>query len=78
MTPDELRDTAESVLSFFGTYTVDEASKSLALRIESSTFPNQTAAPATRVFEINGDEMRMSNPVRLGGGQVTSVWKRVK
>jgi hypothetical protein len=78
MTPEELRDTAESALSFFGTYTVDEANKSLALRIESSTFPNQTAAPATRLFEINGDEMRMVTPARLGGGQVMSVWKRAK
>ena len=78
MTSDEIKDTAESILSFFGTYTVNEAEKGFTMQIERSSFPNQTASPARRMVEFTGEEMKVTNPVRLGGGQVTLVWKRAK
>jgi Lipocalin-like domain len=78
MTPDELKATAESVLSYFGSYTVNEAEKSYTIQIEASTFANQTTTPAKRLVEINGDEMKVTNPGRLAGGQTTIVWKRAK
>jgi hypothetical protein len=78
MTPDELKATAESVLSYFGSYTVNEAEKSYAIQIEASTFANQTTTPAKRLVEINGDEMKVTNTGRLAGGQTIIVWKRAK
>src|SRR3954447_5888842 len=78
MTPEEMKAMAESTLSYFGTYTVDEAEKSYTVRIESSSFQNQTANAAKRMVDINGDDLKVTNPGRLAGGQTIIVWKRVK
>jgi hypothetical protein len=78
MTPEEMKATAEGVLSYFGPYTVNDADKSITIKMEASSFPNQTEAPAKRIATLNGDELRMNNPVRLAGGQVNLVWKRAK
>jgi hypothetical protein len=79
MTPEEIKATAESILSYFGTYTINEAEKSYTVQIESSSFPNQTANPAKRMVELSGgDELKVTNPGRLAGGQTIIVWKRLK
>jgi hypothetical protein len=78
MTPDEMKATAESVLSYFGSYTVNDAEKSYTIQIESSSFTNQTANPAKRLVALTGDEMTVTNPGRLAGGQTITVWKRAK
>jgi Lipocalin-like domain len=78
MTPEEMKASAEGVLSYFGSYTVDDADKSITVKIEASSFPNQTEAPAKRMATLNGDELRMNNPGRLAGGQTNLVWKRAK
>jgi hypothetical protein len=69
---------AESILSYFGSYTANETEKSFTVQIESSSFQNQTANPAKRMVELNGDDMKVTNPGRLAGGQTVIVWKRVK
>jgi stress-induced morphogen len=78
MTPDEMKATAESILSYFGSYTVNEAEKSYTIQIESSSFANQTGVPAKRMVALTGDEMTVTNPGRLAGGQTITVWKRAK
>jgi hypothetical protein len=78
MTPEEMKASAEGALSYFGPYTVNEADKSITVKMEASTFPNQTEAPAKRIATLNGDELRMTNPGRLAGGQTNLVWKRAK
>ena len=78
MTPEEMKASAEGALSYFGSYTVNDVDKSITIKIEASTFPNQTEAPAKRIATLNGDELRMNNPGRLGGGQTNLVWKRAK
>jgi len=76
MTPEEQKRMAESVLSYFGTYTVDEADKSFTMRIERSSFPNQAGRDTKRIVKFDGDELRVTNPARLAGGQTDLVWKR--
>jgi hypothetical protein len=79
MTAEEMKAMAESALSYFGTYTVNEAEKSFTMKIEASTFQNQTAiAAAKRMVELNGDDLKITNPGRLAGGQTINVWKRAK
>jgi hypothetical protein len=78
MTPEEMKATAESVLAYFGSYTVNEAEKSITMQIDASSFQNQTAAPAKRIIEINGDDMKYITPSRLAGGQNVVMWKRAK
>jgi lipocalin-like protein len=77
-TPEEQKLMAEGVLSYFGTYTVDEADKSFTMTIERSSFPNQVGRPAKRMAAISGDELKVTNPGRLAGGQTNLVWKRDK
>jgi enolase len=48
------------------------------VRIESSSFQNQTANAGKRMVELNGDDLKVTNPGRLAGGQTIMVWKRVK
>lgn len=70
---------AHGVLSFFGTYTTEEANKTISLLIERSTYPNQvTGKGAKRIVTFTGDEMRFDNLGRTAGGSVVVVWKRIK
>jgi hypothetical protein len=70
---------AHGVLSFFGTYTVNEADKIVSLHIERSSFPNQMRAKeAKRLVTLTGDEMRFDNLGRSAGGKNVILWKRIK
>ena len=62
-TPAEDRAVAHGVLSYFGTYTVNEADKTISYRIERSSFPNQvTGMDAKRVATLTGDELSSTIP----------------
>jgi Lipocalin-like domain len=72
---------AHGVLSFFGTYTIDEADKLIIFHIERSSFPNQaTGKGAKRTVTLSGDELRLGSPGQTTGGQrrFVIVWKRMK
>ena len=70
---------AHGVLSFFGTYSIDESDKTISFLIERSTFPNQvTGKGAKRAVTLSDDTMRFDNPGRTAGGNVVIVWKRIK
>jgi len=68
-TPEEYKAVALGSISSFGTYTVNEANKTLTIRYEGSTFPNRKGAGETRPIVIEGDELRITNPApSVGGG----------
>jgi hypothetical protein len=70
---------AHGVLSFFGTYTVDELDTSISFLIERSSFPNQvTGRGVKRIVTLSGDEMRLDNPNPVASGNVVLLWKRIK
>ena len=70
---------AHGVLSYFGTYTVNDADKSISYRIERSSFPNQvTGSDAKRVVSLSGDELKLDNPGRTAGGKTVMVWRRLQ
>ena len=78
-TPAEEKAVAHGVLSYFGTYTVNEADKTISYRIERSSFPNQvTGMDAKRVATLTGDELKLDNPDRTAGGQTVVVLRRAK
>jgi Lipocalin-like domain len=78
-TPAEEKAVAHGVLSNFGTYTVDEADKTINYFIERSSFPNQvTGTDAKRVATLTGDELKLENPGRQAGGKTIIVWTRAK
>jgi hypothetical protein len=80
-TPEESRAVAHGILSYFGTYSVNEADKTFSFRIERSSNPNQNGTDAKRIIQsLTADELKFNNPARIGssGGQTNLVWKRLK
>ena len=78
-TPEESRTVARGVLSYWGTYSVNEADKTFTFNIERSSYPNQNGMQARRVVQsLTADELKFGVPARLAGGQNNLAWKRVK
>jgi len=77
-TPDENKAAVHGGIATFGTYTVNEASKSFTVRFEGSSYPNNSGIEQTRPFTITGDELKVINPASSGGGQTELTYKRAK
>ena len=79
-TPDEYAVIMRMSLSVFGTYSVDEAKKTVTFKIVSSTFPNwQGEAQERRIDKLTADEFVNTNPNVAGGrGSASNFYKRVK
>ena len=79
-TPEEYAAIMRRSLSVFGTWTVDEARKTVTYNIVSSTFPNWEGEAQTRnIDKLTDDEFVNSNPDVAGGrGSAFNLYKRVK
>jgi hypothetical protein len=79
-TPEEYSTIMRRSLSVFGTYTVDEAKKTVTYKIVSSTFPNwEGEAQERKIDKLTADEFINTNPNVAGGrGSASNFYKRVK
>ena len=77
-TADENKAVAAGTLSHFGSYSVDEKSKTIVFKIEASSYPNWDDTTQPRVFTLTGDELKYVTPAASGGGTATLIWKRAK
>jgi hypothetical protein len=78
-TPEEAKGIVDGSIAYFGTYTVDEGSKIITVKVEVSTFANQVNADQKRtVTSISADELKMVNTTVLSGGQISYAFKRAK
>src|SRR5437660_4655057 len=75
-TPEENKAAVHGTTATFGTWSVDEASKTLIVRNEGGMFPNQAGTESKRSVTVAGDQLRVSNPAPAAGGRSDSVWKR--
>jgi Lipocalin-like domain len=64
------------ITTYFGTYSVSEADRTIAIHIEASSFPNWNGADQNRIFAITGDQFTLT--ARALGGSADVVWKRAK
>ena len=79
VTAEEARVIVEGTIAYNGTYSVDEASKTITLTIENTTFPNQLGRPQKRIINaLTADELKYSNPGATAGGQIQITLKRAK
>ncbi len=79
VTAEEGQAVAEGAIAYFGTYTVDEASKTVSEKLEGTTLVNQLSLPQNRVItSISADEMHYLNSAAVAGGKIDLVWKRAK
>lgn len=71
--------TSRGTLSYFGTYAVNDADRTLTYNIEMSSFPNFIDTAQKRIITVAGDELRYQNPAPSRGTTPTVlVWKRAK
>jgi Lipocalin-like domain len=77
-TSDENKAAVQGNISTFGTYTVDQANKSINLHIVGSSFPNWDGTQQTRKVEIKGNDMTYTNPNASVGGNAVLMLKRAK
>lgn len=76
-TPEEARAIVGGAIGYFGTYTVNEADKSVAFRLEASSFPNLLLADAKRtIVSLTADELKYGNAIPLTGGRIDYVFRR--
>jgi len=78
-TPEEAKAIAGGAISYFGTYSVDEANKTITLRIEASSYPNLIGADQKRLItSLTADELRYSNPAPTTGGTIDVGLRRAE
>jgi Lipocalin-like domain len=77
-TPDEARAVMQGMIAYYGSYSVNEAEKTITLQIERTTFPNQARSGKRVITSLTADELKYSNPARTAGGQIHMAWKRAK
>ncbi len=79
-TPEEARAILAGSIAYLGTYTVNEAEKTIIAKPEASTFANLMSGPEQRriVTFINADEMRFTNPRTPAGETLEFAWRRAK
>src|SRR5882757_8682311 len=79
-TPDEYAAIMKRSLSVFGTYTVDEAGKTVTYNIVSSSFPNWEGEAQTRnIDKLTAEEFVNTNPNVGGGrGSASNFYRRVR
>jgi hypothetical protein len=75
-TAEENKAAVHGTTATFGTWSVDEASKTVTVRNEGGMFPNQTGTETKRSVTVTGDQLKVSNPGPAAGGRSESVWKR--
>ena len=77
-TPEEAKAIVGGSIAYYGTYTVDEAAKTVSLRLDATTFQNQLGMEQKRnIVSLTADELKYSNPTPTTGGQITVGLKRL-
>jgi hypothetical protein len=79
-TPEEYAEIMKRSISVFGTYTIDEAKKTVTYHVVSASFPNWQGESQTRTIDkLTADEFINTNPNVAGGrGSASNFYKRAK
>jgi len=75
-TAEEAKALVAGAIGYSGTYTVDEAAKTINLRIEVTTYPNQRANQKRTITSLSADELKFTNPAPTAGGRIDVTMKR--
>ena len=75
-TPDENNSVVQGSIAYYGTYTIDEATRVITVNVEGSTFPNFIGGTQTRILSFDGDEVTYLNPTPSHGGAPAKVTYR--
>jgi len=76
---DENKAVLSGFVASFGTYTVDEAGKTVTTHVEGSVFPNLIGRDQKRsITTLTADELKYTNPTTSTGTSAEATWRRVK
>jgi hypothetical protein len=78
-TADENKAVVTGMVVSFGTYTVNEADKTLTTRVEGNMYPNAAGSEQKRtITSLTADGLTYTNPATTTGVSAAAQWKRVK
>jgi Lipocalin-like domain len=79
-TPEEYADIMRRSVSLFGSYTVDEAKKTVTYNVVAASFPNMQGEAQTRLIDkLTTEEFVNTNPNVAGGrGSASNFYRRAK
>ena len=67
--PGEARAAYASYFAYWGRYTVDEAAAILTIAVEDCLFPNWAGIKQRRAYRFDADELVLSSPAMMVGGE---------
>ena len=79
-TPEEALAAFASAIAYYGTYSIEEASGVMSVKLQASTFANLMANPEQKriITVLTADELRFDNPRTPSGVTLRTVWKRAR
>jgi hypothetical protein len=78
-TAEENKAVVQGIICFFGTWSIDEATRIQSMNIEAGSFPNLVGISAKRhVISLTDDEYRYTNAATATGSQTNALWRRVR
>jgi hypothetical protein len=75
-TSEEAKAIVDGTIAYSGTYTVDEASKTIILRLEVTTFPNSSLIQKRTITSLTANELKFTNPTTSTGARIEGTMKR--
>jgi hypothetical protein len=77
-TPDENKAVVQATSAHFGTWSVNEADKTITMHTEFHMFPNDDGRDSKRPIILEGGELKYITTAGSGGGTSEMVFKRAK
>jgi hypothetical protein len=78
-TAEENKAAFQGMIAHFGTYSIDEKTKTLVTRVEGSSYPNLVGVDQKRIISaLTDSELKYENPASTNGATAKVGWKRVK
>lgn len=78
-TPEENTAAVHGTTATFGTWSVDEGSKTITIRYAGGLFPNQAGTESKRMIaSVTADELKLTAPTTASGTRADNVFKRAK
>jgi hypothetical protein len=78
-TPEQHKAAVQGTIAYHGTYTVDEATKTVSHRVQGSSMSSLNGTDQKRVLvSLTADELKYVNPATSFGGKAEATWKRMK
>lgn len=75
-TDQEYRTVMQSIITGFGTYSVD--GDTVSIKWVASSYPNRAGTTEKRTYKVKGDQMTAVNPTAASGGTSYQTFERAK